>query len=148
MSQNRPGTPIPRFRGVLDNLIKNDPVLYPMMGTDEWGNRKVYERLAPNRVEPRYITWALLDGEMPEGTYGDDKALQGIPFQISCWSEEQDDAWRMWEFAEENLDLYDSAPEMDPWRIILIKRLGVADIRDESTGWWHVTGTYSAVLAR
>lgn len=148
-SQNRPGTPLGAFRTVLADTLKDDAVLYPHLGVDKWGNRKVYEILGPDGVEPPYIIWALLSPDSPEGQFGDLKSIEAINFQVGGWGYDRESAWQLAFMAEEALDLmHPEQPEMQPYTIMSILRVGLEINHDERVNWYQGTGTYRATVSR
>lgn len=148
MSQNRPGTPLVRFRHTLEEHLKGDPILDAHLGRDKWGHRKIKEiRGKPEWTAP-YLIWATLDVDTPEGTYGDLKAIEAIPFQLGSWAKTADEAWKLFEVAEEALDRMDNLPEMAPYTLMSILRMGASPTPEDTEGWIQVVATYRAVVSR
>lgn len=148
MSQNRTGTPYRLFRQALEAHLKADPVLEAMLGRDEDGHRKIFNRRGKPTTKPRYVVWAILPADTPQGTYKDVKAIEPIIFQCSSWGYHGDEAWQLFEFVEDALDGMDELPEMGEYRLNSIIRMEVREIPDDTVNWVQVVATYRAVVTR
>lgn len=148
MSQNRSGTPIPLFRNALESHLKGDPILDAFLGRDKDGFRKIKEIRGKDHWSAPYLIWAILDVDPPIGVYGDLKAIEAIPFQLGAWAKTSDQAWELFEVAEEALDRMDELPELGQYTLLSVLRQGVAPTPEDSEGWIQVVATYRAVLSR
>lgn len=148
MSQNRPGNPYVLFRHALEAHLKGDAILDTILGRDEDGHRKVFEIRGKPTTKPKYVIWAMLPGETPEGTYSDIKAIEGLMFQCSSWGFTADEAWQLFEAVEDALDRMDNLPEMGQYELMSILRMEVRPIPDDTMGWTQVVATYKAVITR
>lgn len=147
-SQNRPGTPLVRFRHTLEAHLKGDVILDTHLGRDADGHRKIAEIRGKTTWKAPYLIWSILDVDTPEGHYGDLKAIESIPFQLGSWAKKADDAWSLFEVAEEALDRMDNLPEMNPYSLMSILRVGVGITPEDTEGWFQVVATYRAVVSR
>lgn len=121
-------------------VVRNDPLILSLVGTDEWNQVKFYDEVAPKDTSPPFLVWSVAPSPSPEGAYAQDDVITYLNVQFSSWCEEIKRSWQLSDAVEEAVAK--GAYEASPWEFMQVRRVGAPQpLPDRDTSWFQVALT-------
>lgn len=136
-------------KNALQDVLRRDPILQAILGLDADNDLKIYEAVAKQNTAPPFLLWQLVPSGDIAGHYGDEYALVSKPFQLTAWGRTANEAWQLWDYAQEAVETGDWDFELTPYkRMRLVSQADQQELPDVETSWVQVPGTFLLVVSR
>jgi hypothetical protein len=82
-------------------VVRNDPLVFSLIGADADEEVKVYQGIAKSNVEAPFIVMNVVPGDIPVPAYGEDYAIEVLTIQFTAWGRNSKEAWQLAEAIQE-----------------------------------------------
>jgi hypothetical protein len=125
----------------IESVLNADGALRSLVGVDKNGFIKIYSSVTarPPDDTPPFVTYQIVSGPQPQGTYKDKESLISVSFQATAWGRSSIEAWQIHDEVEFALQTGDWGTYLLPVKFMQIRSLETpGELPDQDTKWRQI----------
>jgi hypothetical protein len=125
----------------IESVLNQNAILKMLVGVDANGFVKIYSSVSsrPAGEKPPFVTFQVIPGILPTGTYQSPEGLVSLDFQVTSWGRVSREAWQIHNEVQTAIEDGDWATYLIPEVFMQCRSLEFpGEIPDQDTNWRQI----------
>jgi hypothetical protein len=125
----------------IESVLNQNEILRMLVGVDSNGFIKIYSSVTarPPEERPPFVSFQIIPGILPTGTYEVPEGLVSVDFQATAWGRVSREAWQVAEEVENAVNRGDWTTYLIPHSFMQVRSLETpGELPDQDTNWRQI----------